>query len=156
MTERWVPVVGAEQDYEVSTCGRVRSLTRTWIKSNGVQYTRPGKLLACAPDEKGYPRVRIGKRDQRVHCIMAEAFIGPRPDGNEARHLNDIPSDNRIENIAWGTSAENSADMVRNGHNNVSKTECPRGHAYAGRNLIIKYRKRKKHAMREDLTKKSY
>lgn len=50
-----------------------------------------------------------------VHRAVLFAFVGPCPDGMEARHLNDIPDDNRIDNLAWGTRVENAADKVRNG-----------------------------------------
>ena len=36
-----------------------------------------------------------------------EAFVGPRPEGNEVLHLNGNPSDNRLENLKYGTRREN-------------------------------------------------
>ena len=50
-----------------------------------------------------------------VHRLVLEAFAGPACEGQEARHLNGIPTDNRIENLAWGTSKENKDDMRRHG-----------------------------------------
>lgn len=38
----------------------------------------------------------------------------PNP-GEETRHLNDIPDDNRLENLCWGTRLENAEDKRRNG-----------------------------------------
>lgn len=35
--------------------------------------------------------------------------------GEECRHLNDMPEDNRLENLCWGTRTENVADKRRNG-----------------------------------------
>jgi hypothetical protein len=51
--------------------------------------------------------------------IVLEAFVGPAPilpSGQPAlvRHLNDFPWDNRLANLAWGTTAENAKDAVRN------------------------------------------
>ena len=41
--------------------------------------------------------------------------MGPRPNYLAvARHLNDEKTDNRLENVAWGTRKENAADMRRN------------------------------------------
>ena len=50
-----------------------------------------------------------------VHRLVLMAFVGFPKEGQECRHLNDIPSDNRIENLAWGTRLENAADKRRNG-----------------------------------------
>lgn len=33
----------------------------------------------------------------------------------ECRHLNDIKTDNRIENLKWGTRQENVSDKIKNG-----------------------------------------
>jgi hypothetical protein len=46
---------------------------------------------------------------------VLEAFIGPRPENCEVRHLDGDPSNNRLDNLAWGTKAENQADKVRHG-----------------------------------------
>lgn len=71
-------------------------------------------------DLHGYPSVglrRNGKTytGQRVHVLVLTAFIGPRPAGMVSRHLNDIPTDNRLENLAWGTQKDNLEDSRRNG-----------------------------------------
>jgi hypothetical protein len=51
----------------------------------------------------------------KVHRLMAEAFI-PNPNNYPiVRHLNDIPNDNRLDNLAWGTQKDNMQDSVRNG-----------------------------------------
>ena len=41
--------------------------------------------------------------------------MGPRPEGMECRHLNGDRKDNRIENLRWGTRAENAQDRVIHG-----------------------------------------
>lgn len=71
-------------------------------------------------------------RSRMVHQLVAEAFHGLRPEGLETRHLNGDPTDNRPENLAYGTQSENMLDRVRHGtHNNAIKTHCPQGHPYA-------------------------
>jgi hypothetical protein len=51
-----------------------------------------------------------------VHVLVLTAFVGPCPDGNEALHFNDIPDDNRLSNLRWGTRSQNNHDAIRNGH----------------------------------------
>lgn len=53
-----------------------------------------------------------------VHHLVLETFVGFREEGTEARHLNDVKSDNRLENLCWGTHGENYADRVVNGGGN--------------------------------------
>jgi HNH endonuclease len=57
------------------------------------------------------------RRDQRrrVHRLILEAFVGPRPPGMECRHLDGDHGNNRLSNICWGTPADNTADKIRHG-----------------------------------------
>lgn len=91
--------------YQASSLGRVRSGS--------------GSLVAQRLDKYGYPRVTLGKkgsrRAHRVHSLVLLAFVGPRPDGMECRHLNGVRGDARLENLAWGSSLENKRDMARHG-----------------------------------------
>lgn len=51
-----------------------------------------------------------------IHRLMAMAFI-PNPDKHPiVRHLDDIPNNNELENLAWGTQKDNWKDCVNNGH----------------------------------------
>jgi hypothetical protein len=75
------------------------------------------RLSSCV-FEDWTARERAGRgygRHAYVHHLVAEAFHGPRPNYLAvARHLNDVKTDNRLENVAWGTRKENAADMRRN------------------------------------------
>jgi len=63
--------------------------------------------------------------------MMMLAFIGPRPDGLETRHLDGNPTHNHLSNLAYGTHRENALDMIRHGQShNANKTHCPQGHPY--------------------------
>jgi hypothetical protein len=55
------------------------------------------------------------RREARVHVLMAEAFIGPRPEGQIVRHLDDNPDNNHISNIVYGTYSDNLRDARSNG-----------------------------------------
>jgi hypothetical protein len=83
--------------------------------------------------------VKLGKNNSRlVHILVLEAFVGPRPDGAYGLHWDDDPSNNRVENLRWGTPSENMYDKVRNGrHHNAEKTACKYGHPLTGENLTI-------------------
>lgn len=135
--EEWLPVVGYEGLYEVSNRGRVRSLDR-FI---GRRFW-PGKQLSLALHTFGYPMVGLSRQcDKRVVCVhvlVLQAFVGPRPPGAEACHRNGNPSDNRPENLYWGTHADNMRDMTAHGtHRNTVKTECKYGHEYTTENTYL-------------------
>ena len=61
--------------------------------------------------------VSIGrKRRAYVHVLVLEAFVGPRPaDKPHTRHLDGDGANNRVENLRWGSVAENQADTIRHG-----------------------------------------
>lgn len=141
MGEEWRPVVGFEGLYEVSSQGKIRSLDRRVpTKKEGVTALRKGRVLNPWLVE-GYPRVALRHPNSpkhkhlHVHRILAQAFI-PNPDNLPiVRHLNDVKTDNRLDNLAWGTVTDNEIDKVRNGNNlNARKTHCIRGHEFTPEN----------------------
>lgn len=116
--EEWRPVVGFEGSYEVSSVGGVRSLDRESISGSHLR----GIVMSPWIDCGGYRRIDLqggssGRRRVRVHHLVLEAFLCPRPDGMECRHLDGDPQNNRLENLCWGTSSENSLDAVCHGRN---------------------------------------
>jgi hypothetical protein len=116
-SEEWRPVVGYEGRYDVSSLGRV------WSHCSARTLSGWGK--------GSYLKVQLDGKTWFVHQLVAFAFIGPRPDGQVVRHLDDDHMRNRADNLAYGTQAQNCADTIRNGHSaQKNRTHCPKGHAY--------------------------
>lgn len=140
--ERWLPIVETDGRYAVSSHGRIRSNARRVVRRTGGAQLIRERIMSCAPGSGGYPianlRVNGGRKTQRVHVLVLEAFVGPRPSPeHEGCHWDDNPANNYLGNLRWDTSAENSLDALRNGRfENALKTVCPRGHRLEGRNLI--------------------
>lgn len=135
----WLPIPWAAF-YQVSSDGRVRSVDRKVPAYPGTMRTAPGVELVQTVEPDGYRRLAITddsgkKHTPRVHSLICETFHGPRPTSkHEVRHLNGIRTDNRAENLAWGTRSENMQDALRHGtHPQAKKTHCPRGHRYDDR-----------------------
>lgn len=103
VNESWLPTEG---NYEVSDRGLVR-------------HARTGRVRTQKFDRDGYSVLNLwsGGRlvTRKVHVLVLEAFVGPRPSGLVVRHLNGNPADNHVGNLAWGTLAENAADAWRHG-----------------------------------------
>ena len=137
--EQWKPVNGYEGIYEVSSHGRVRSLDRVVTYSDGRVRRHKGKILSAPLSRDGYPAVNLhtqGKLKKRyVHSLIAETFIGPRPEGMEVCHNDGNPTNNHVDNLRYGTRSENMLDRVRHGTNpSTAKTHCPRGHELSAEN----------------------
>lgn len=59
---------------------------------------------------------RQGKSAPRtVHRLVGEAFLGKPKPGQEMRHLDGCRTNNRVTNLRWGTSKENSDDQRLHG-----------------------------------------
>jgi hypothetical protein len=52
----------------------------------------------------------------RIHRLVLEAFVGPRPSGYQACHFPDAnTANNRLDNLRWDTSASNYNDRRHHG-----------------------------------------
>ena len=111
--------------YEASSLGRIRN-------------SSTGKLQEPQLGTDGYLFVGVRFLDQKhsknVHRLVCLAFHGAKPAGAECvRHLDGDRSNNRPENLRWGTNKENAADTILHGRQvagfehpsvNISKAEA--------------------------------
>jgi len=115
-----MPVVGYESTYAVSDAGRVKRVESVVWNCKGYYLTRKERVLKPGNDRDGYQLVGLcqdGQRSTRkVHRLVLEAFVGPCPDGHQTRHLNGDKQDNSLGNLAWGTAAEQMADIEAHGN----------------------------------------
>lgn len=130
--EVWAAIPGHEGRYEASSEGRIRSIPR--FSPRRVR----GKVLSQIVNKRGYLSVGLTSGRVEVHKLVALAFIGPRPEGMDTRHIDGDPLNPRASNLAYGTRSENVQDMLAHGRNvNANKTHCPKGHPYSGHNLYV-------------------
>lgn len=137
--EIWEPIPGFP-GYEVSNIGRVASLDRADSRGR-IRKGRRLRSLILQPSGHFNVALRTAEGERvgvGVHRLVLMAFVGPCPNGMEACHENDIPGDNRLENLRWDTRSSNVADSVRNGtHHMARTTHCPQGHPYTPENTYV-------------------
>jgi hypothetical protein len=134
--EEWRSVTGLFADfYEVSDRGRVRASQRiVRTRTPAGQWTKrtlKPKLLKQAVNRRGHRRVMLSvtpvtpnavaafgpavRQHAYVHTLVAEAFLGIRPEGMMVCHRDDVKRNNRASNLYYGTQKQNAQDALRNG-----------------------------------------
>ena len=112
MKEVWRDVAGYEGLYQISNKGRLKSTKRHGTLGGIIKlYCHNGYM------QTGLYKNGIGEM-KKIHQLVLTAFSGPMPDGMCCRHLNGNPSDNRIQNLKWGTPKENAEDTKRHERTN--------------------------------------
>ena len=110
-TETWKPVVGFEGCYEVSDQGRVKSFCR-----------KKPKILRPGLASNGYLSVALGGGNTRmVHHLVTEAFLGARSIFM-ALHKDGCKTNNKADNLYWGTRSQNTWDALRHGTGHIGKS----------------------------------
>lgn len=109
MEEIWKDVIGLEEYFQVSNLGNLYS-------------KRCNKRIKWTLHPSGYLNhaTRIGGRagksfGLRANRVVAKAFI-PNPENKpEVNHINGDKTDNRVENLEWVTSQENTLHAIATG-----------------------------------------
>ena len=107
-TEEWRPVIGYDGLYEISNCGRVKSL-------RGNYGTQRELIMKPQLNSRGYFHVCLtrhveGKREQktwRIHILVANAFLPVVKGADVIDHINGCKTDNRAVNLRRCTQKEN-------------------------------------------------
>jgi hypothetical protein len=122
-----MPIPGFEDKYYAFADGSIYSV-------------RSKKFLKQSMHTTGRKQVTLvdsaGKRiTRKVHTLIAEAFLGPRPVGMVVCHNDFNPLNNYKDNLRYDTQKANIAEAVN--HNSTvraARTHCPRNHQYDDEN----------------------
>ena len=127
--EVWKDCKGYEGFYQVSNLGRVKALERIRTNHTGGIWVQQEHLLTGKLDGCHYRVVHLstpnGKNKiERVHRLVAIAFLENPDRKPEVNHINCIREDNRAENLEWVTREENIAHAVKSKHKTKNKVLC--------------------------------
>ena len=104
--EAWRDVVGYEGLYMVSSHGRMKS-------------ARANAIMKLFINREGYAQIQLFKdkrvKTVQVHCLVLDAFVGPRPTGYQGCHGPLGVSHNSVNNLRWDTPTNNNRDKISDG-----------------------------------------
>ena len=99
--EVWRDVVGYDGRYQVSNKGNVHSVER----KDSIGRKRRGLTLKLEHHTSGYLYVNLYKngvkKHKRVHRLVSEAFIPNPKKYSEVNHLDEVKTNNHVENLEW-------------------------------------------------------
>lgn len=107
-------------DWPAYRVGNDGSIWTRWRKGPGADLSGEWREMNPRCDDDGYRRVDLnaggGKtRTRKVSVLVCEAFHGAAPAGLVCRHRNGKNTDDRADNLIWGTTQENTDDRKEHG-----------------------------------------
>lgn len=99
--EVWREIPGYDGDYFASDKGRILSLCR-----NKPRILKPF-ICSNEGNRTGYYYIEIRGQKQRVHRLVALAFLENPEDKPVVHHIDGNPLNNTLKNLAYATYAEN-------------------------------------------------
>lgn len=113
MEEIWKDIPGY-YGYQASTSGKIRSIDRTLIYSDGRKRVHYGKELSTRKNKDGYlvacvGQSATGKRhiDIGVHILIAKTFLPNRGNLEQVNHIDGDKTNNAVNNLEWVSRSQN-------------------------------------------------
>lgn len=82
-----------------------------------------GKELSQYLNPYGYKRVKMNNKNIQIHSIIAELFLGERPQGLVVNHIDGNKLNNHPSNLEYVTIAENIYHSIENGMHICNRPE---------------------------------
>lgn len=105
--EKWHPICGYSDLYEISTMGRVKSLPKSFVRSNGRPCHFKERVLKPYSNKDGYLVVNLTKdgssKGMLVHRLVADAFLPNKRNFPEVNHKDENKKNNAVNNLEWCT-----------------------------------------------------
>lgn len=132
--EEWKPILGFEEEYEVSNRGRVWSIVSKKLLTPEINID--GYVLVHLSSK----RMGIKNKQYRVHRLVYQAFVRKIEQNEEINHIDHCRSNNNLENLqALDKSYHRSM------HNkNIPKSEDHKQKLWQGRQKYFERKRREK------------
>lgn len=98
ITEIWRDIPGYEGLYQVSNCGRIKSMYHNKVVTGG-KYPNGYRFIALSKDHV--------KRNCLVHRLVALTFINNPDNLPVVNHIDGNKQNNTVNNLEWVTQGEN-------------------------------------------------
>lgn len=114
MIEEWKDIKGYEGYYQVSSCGRVRSLERKIVDNKCVRIFKGTiiKQWILKGKRTNYLCVSLSKngfvKKYEVHRLVGEAFLPNTLNKPQINHKDCNGLNNNVSNLEWVTNSENA------------------------------------------------
>ncbi len=112
MMEVWKEIPKYKGRYLASNLGRIKTDKTICKDKNGKTYSIKEKIKKFFLNKNGYLTVSMCidnvVKTEYVHYLVLSAFTNDRKDKMTVNHINEIKTDNRIENLEWLTYRENN------------------------------------------------
>lgn len=109
--EVFKPVVGYEGLYEIGSFGTLVSFPRETAPCKRIkaQFLRKNGYYQATLCSKGVITVK------KIHCLVAEAFLGQRPYKHDINHKDGNKGNNHYSNLEYVTRSKNMKHAYENG-----------------------------------------
>lgn len=117
--ELWFEIQGFGGIYFVNKEGKVKSIARK-VKNKHSYRIKSTKILKPIKDSKGYLYYNLYKDSGKVvkrkyaHRLVAECFLSRVEGKNFVNHINEVKTNNNVDNLEWVTHKENMNHGTRN------------------------------------------
>lgn len=127
ISEEWRGVP-SEPLLEVSSWGRVRSLPyETPMPNGGVKINKVSEtygIISRTSPNYAKKHIVFRRKTYKVSRLVAEAFLGPIPEGLDVSHKNEDSFDNRPSNLVFETRKANlNRPKIKTYHRSVCRAK---------------------------------
>lgn len=137
-------IKGYKGIYKINELGTIVAYPKTFM-NNGNLLFKKGYTVSVSEDSSGYLKATLrdaggNKSAPKVHRLVAETFLGDRPDGMEINHKDGNKLNNNVSNLEYISHKDNVIHAFDTGLNNN----------YAGNHVFSKLTKDNVIEMRND------